>query len=480
MADDPQIPRGRVRRSAKLGSALGVQATRYAGTRAAGIARSQEEADKRIEARHLETALKMAATLGQMKGAAMKLGQLASFVDTEFLPPEYAEIYQEQLAKLRTSAPAMSWDRMRRVLEEEYEPERIDELFEHIEEEAFAAASIGQVHRATLHDGRQVAVKIQYPGIAEALEDDLRNAGMLVRLARALAPGLDAKAIAAELRERVLEELDYEYESQNQRSFSRAYRDHPFIYVPDVLTRLSRRRVLVTEYVDGVGFEEVKQLPQEQRDRFGEIIFRFCFGSIYHLQHFNADAHPGNYLLMPDGRVAFLDFGMTKRLDREQIELEQRAIDAASRRDPEALRQSLHDLGFVKNPSKLDAERLMEHVMAVGGWYMEDRDIEITPRRVMKVIESTSDPRSEYYDLMRRESVPAEELMGRRMETGVLAVLAQLRATRNWHRISREWIYADPPATELGQQEWEYFESRGAIRTPGIVSAEPAPRPPAS
>ena len=465
-----KIPKGRVRRSAKLGSALGVQATRYAGTRAAGIARSQEEAERRLEARHLETALKMAGTLGQMKGAAMKLGQLASFVDTEFLPPEYAEMYQEQLAKLRTSAPAMPWEKVEKVLEEEYDPERIDELFDHIEEEAFAAASIGQVHRATLVDGRQVAVKIQYPGIAEALEDDLRNAGMIVRLARALAPGLDAKAIAAELRERVLEELDYEYEAQNQRSFSRAYRDHPFIYVPDVLTRLSRRRVLVTEYVEGIGFEEVKQLPQEERSRFGEIVFRFCFGSIYHLQHFNADAHPGNYILMPDGRVAFLDFGMTKRLDKEQIELEQRAIDAAARRDPEALRQALHDLGFIKNPSKLDAERLMEHVMAVGGWYMEDREIEISARRVMKVIESTTDPRSEYYDLMRRENVPAEELMGRRMETGVLAVLAQLKAKRNWYRISREWIYADPPATELGEQEWAYFESRGAIRTPGIAS----------
>ena len=131
---------------------------------------------------------------------------------------------------------------------------------------------------------------------------------------------------------------------------------------------------------------------------------------------------------MDDGRVAFLDFGMTKKLDREQIELEQRAFDAASRDDPEALREALHDLGFVKNPSKLDAERLMEHVMAVGGWYMEDREIEITPERVMKIIESTSDPRSEYYDLMRRETLPADELMGRRMETGVLAVLAQLRA----------------------------------------------------
>ena len=210
-------------------------------------------------------------------------------------------------------------------------------------------------------------------------------------------------------------------------------------------------------------------MDQETRDRFGEIVFRFCFGSIYHLQHFNADAHPGNYLLMHDGRVAFLDFGMTKRLDPEQIELEQRAVDAAARKDPEALREALHDLGFVKNPSKLDAERLMEHVMVVGGWYMEDREYQVSARRVMKVIESTSDPRSEYYSLMRRENVPADELMGRRMETGLLAVLAQVGAKRNWHRIMREWVYADPPETELGVQEWDYFEARGVVRTPGIA-----------
>jgi predicted unusual protein kinase regulating ubiquinone biosynthesis (AarF/ABC1/UbiB family) len=468
MAED-KIPKSRIRRSAKLGSAIGAQATRYAGTKAANVARSSERAERSLEARHLETAMKMAATLGEMKGAAMKMGQLASFVDTEFLPPEYAEIYQEQLAQLRTSAPAMPWEKVSKVLEEEYLGEPYDVLFASFEHEAFAAASIGQVHRATLHDGRAVAVKIQYPGVAEALESDLRNAGMIVRLARAFAPGLDARAVAEELRLRVMEELDYEYEAQSQRSFARAYRDHPFIYVPDVLTRLSRRRVLVTEYVEGLGFEDVKALPQEDRDRFGEIVFRFSFGSIYHLQQFNADPHPGNYILMHDDRIAFLDFGMTKRLDLEQIELEQRAIDAASRRDPEGLREALHDLGFVKNPSKLDAERLMEHVMVVGGWYMEDREIQLTPERVMKVIEATSDPRSPYYDLMRRESVPAEELMGRRMETGVLAVLAQLRAKRNWHRISREWIYADPPATELGELEWAYFEERGVRRVPGIA-----------
>jgi predicted unusual protein kinase regulating ubiquinone biosynthesis (AarF/ABC1/UbiB family) len=465
-----RIPKGRIRRSVKLGSALGTQATRYAGTRTANVARSSERAEERLEARHIETALKLASTLGEMKGAAMKLGQLASFVDTEFLPEEYRELYQEQLAKLRSSAEAMPWSKVVKVLEEEYDPERIDELFEDIEEEAFAAASIGQVHRATLPDGRRVAVKIQYPGVAEALEADLRNMGTIVRLAKAIAPGLDPKAIANELRERVLEELDYEFEAQNQRDFARAYRDHPFIYVPRVISRLSRRRVLVTEYVEGVGFEEVKQLPKPERDRYGEIVFRFSFGSIYHLQHFNADAHPGNYVLMEDGRVAFLDFGMTKKLDPEQIELEQRAVDAASRRDPDALREALHDLGFVKNPSKLDAEHLMDHVMVVGGWYLEDREYEVSARRVMKVIESTSDPRSEYYDLMRRESVPADELMGRRMETGVLAVLAQLRAKRNWHRIMREYVYADPPSTELGEQEWEYFESRGERRTPGIAT----------
>ena len=468
LVTEREIPKGRVRRSAKLGSALGLQATRYAGTRAAALRRSPAQRHEALEARHLETAMKMASVLGEMKGAAMKLGQLASFIDTELLPPEYAEIYQQQLAKLRTSAPPMPWSQVSELLEEEYQGEPLDGVFSDLEHEAFAAASIGQVHRARLHDGRAVAVKVQYPGIAEALEDDLRNAGMLIRLAKALAPGLDPAAIAEELRLRVMEELDYEFEAQSQRAFSRAYRGHPFIHVPDVLTRLSRRRVLVTELVDGAGFERVKELPKAERDRFGEIVFRFCFGSIYHLQQFNADSHPGNYLLMGDGRVAFLDFGMTKRLDPEQIVLEQAAIDAASRRDPEALRRALHDLGFVKHPTKLDVERLMEHVMVVGGWYLEDREYQVSSRRVMKVIEATSDPRSEYYDLIRRESVPAEELMGRRMETGLLAVLAQLGAKRNWHRIMREWVYADPPATELGEQEWAYFDARGQRRVPGF------------
>jgi predicted unusual protein kinase regulating ubiquinone biosynthesis (AarF/ABC1/UbiB family) len=463
VADDRSIPKGRIRRTAEVGSVVGTQGARYAGTRAANLARSPDEAAEALERRHLEAAERMVATLGRMKGAAMKIGQLASFIDTEFLPPEYRDLYQRQLAQLRTQAPTMSWKQVRKVLDEEWE-EPCEELFEDFEHEAAAAASIGQVHRAVLPDGRRVAVKIQYPGVADAIAADMQNAGLILRMAKALAPGLDAKAAAEELKERVMEELDYELEAQNQRSFARGYRDHPFIHVPDVVTRLSTARVLVSEWVDGASFEEVRQLPQPERDRFGEIVYRFCFGSIFHLQHFNADAHPGNYLLMPDGKVAFLDFGMTKHLDKDQIELEIAALDAIFDGDPERLRVALHDLGFLNDPRKVDAEQLMEHVKTVGGWYMEDREVTVDSRRVMNAIAAVSDPRSEFYRLMRRENLPANELMGRRMESGVLAVLGQLEATRNWYRIGREWWFADPPATPLGEQEWAYFESRGEKR----------------
>jgi predicted unusual protein kinase regulating ubiquinone biosynthesis (AarF/ABC1/UbiB family) len=461
--DNNSIPTGRIRRTAQVGTVVGSESARYAGTRARNVARSAEAAGEALERRHLEAAQRMVETLGRMKGAAMKIGQLASFIDTEFLPPEYRELYQQQLAQLRTSAPPMPWKKVRAVLDEDWE-EPVDELFEWFDEDAAAAASIGQVHRARLCDGREVAVKIQYPGVADAIRADMQNAGLILRLAKALAPGLDAKAAAEELKERVLEELDYEFEAQNQRSFARGYRGHPFIHVPDVVTRLSTGRVLVTEWVDGLAFDGVRQLPQDERDRFGEIVFRFCFGSIYHLQHFNADAHPGNYLLMEDGRVAFLDFGMTKHLDMEQIELEIAALEAVFDDDPERLRVALHDLGFLNDPKKVDAELLMDHVRAVGGWYMEDREVTIDSRRVMEAIAAVSDPRSSFYRLMRRENVPANELMGRRMESGVLAVLGQLRATRNWYRIGREWWFGEPPSTELGREEWAYFESRGERR----------------
>jgi predicted unusual protein kinase regulating ubiquinone biosynthesis (AarF/ABC1/UbiB family) len=458
-SEDRSIPKTRLGRTARVGLRAGFEGARFAGAKAGGIVRGRDRQREHMEDVALESAERMVATLGTMKGAAMKMGQLASFIDTDYLPDEYRELYQKELGKLRTSSPPMPWDKVQKVLDEEYD-EPCTELFQSIEHEAFAAASIGQVHRAVLYDGRKVALKVQYPGVDAALRADLSNAGMILRLAKAIAPGLDAKAVAEELRERVLEELDYEHEAQNQRAFSRAYRGHPFIYVPDVITRLSRNRVLVTEYVDGLGFEDVKELDAAQRCRFGEIVFRFYLGSIYQLQHFNADAHPGNYVLMDDGRVAFLDFGMTKRLDVEQIRLEEEVVKARIDRDPERLREKLHELGFLRDPKRIEAERLVQHVDAVGGWYLEDVEREIEPEYVMAVISAISDPRSDFYALMRRENVPANELMGRRMEVGVLAVLGQLRAKRNWHRIAREWWFGDEPSTELGRAEHEFWEGR--------------------
>jgi predicted unusual protein kinase regulating ubiquinone biosynthesis (AarF/ABC1/UbiB family) len=461
--DDASIPTGRVRRTAKVGKVVGTEGARYAGTRARNVVRDTGEASEKLERRHLEAAERMVDVLGSMKGAAMKIGQLASFIDTDFLPDEYRDLYQRKLSTLRTHAPSMPWSKVRPVLEEEWDEEP-ESLFESFDHEPAAAASIGQVHRAVLPDGRAVAVKVQYPGVDRAVRADLQNAGMLLRLAKAIAPGLDAGEVAGELRERVLEELDYEIEAQRQRAFARAYRGHPFIHVPDVVTRLSRTRVLVAEWAEGLGFDAVRELPQPDRDRFGEIVFRFCFGSIYHLRHFNADAHPGNYLLMDDGRVAFLDFGMTKQLDREQIDLEIAAIEAVLEEDPERLRVALHDLGFIRQPKRVDAEALMEHVRAVGGWYMEDREVTIDSDVVMRAIAAMTDPRSEFYGLMRRENVPANELMGRRMESGVLAVLGQLRTTRNWMRIASEWWFGGEPETELGRQEREFFGRREPLR----------------
>ena len=458
---DSAVPKSRLGRSARLGMRAGVEGARFAGAKATGLVRSKDARKERMDDVALQSAERLVDTLGTMKGAAMKMGQLASFIDTDYLPDEYRELYQEKLGTLRNSAPPMPWDKVRKVLDQACD-EPYEELFERIEPEAVAAASIGQVHRGVLHDGREVAVKIQYPGIDAAIRADLSNAGMILRLTKALAPGLDAKAVAAELRERVLEELDYEHEAQNQRSFARAYRGHPFIHVPDVVTRLSRDRVLVTEYVSGMGFEQVKQLGQEERNRFAEIVFRFYLGSIYQLNHFNADAHPGNYVLLDDGMVAFLDFGMTKRLDPEQIRLEEEVVKARLDKDPERLREKLHELGFLRNPKRIDAEQLMAHVDAVGGWYFQDEELEITPEYVMSVIAAISDPRSDFYALMRRENVPANELMGRRMEVGVLAVLGQLRARRNWHRIAREWWFGDPPQTELGRLEHDFWARRGS------------------
>ncbi|MEA2152322.1 MAG: hypothetical protein QOI18_555 [Solirubrobacteraceae bacterium] len=458
--ESEKIPTSRVRRTATVASLAAGEAVKQFGTRAANVTRGEEASEEAMARRQLETAKQIVAALGTMKGAAMKLGQVMSFLDVGLVPEQHREEFQRELGKLRDAAPTVSFKQMRKVIEDDLE-EPIDEAFASFDEEPIAAASIGQVYRATLHDGRDVAVKVQYPGVAGAVRADLQNLDMILRLLKRMTPGLDVKAIAEEIKERIVEELDYELEAQNQRSLARIFAGHPFIVVPDVVSSLSRERVLVGEFVHGVGFEELKARSQAERDRLGEIVFRFFLGCLYRHRQFSGDPHPGNFLLQDDGRVAFLDFGLFKRLDTEPVELELAAQRAVVERDAPALHRLLAESGFLPDPARVNPEHLLAFIDAAIWWYTTDETVRLSPEIATQVMIESSDTRYSHFREMRHQDMRPEHLFGRRMEMLTLAVLSQLHASANWHRIAREWMYGDTPVTELGMQEAQFYGRSG-------------------
>ncbi len=459
--ENEKIPTSRVRRTATVATLAASEAVKQFGTRAANVTRGEEASEEALARRQLETAKQIVAVLGTMKGAAMKLGQVMSFLDMGLVPEEHREEFQRELAKLRDAAPTVSFKQMKRVIEDDLE-EPISEVFASFEEEPIAAASIGQVYRATLLDGREVAVKVQYPGVASAVRADMQNLDMIMRLLKRMTPGMDVKAITEEIRERIVEELDYELEAQNQRSLARIFAGHPFIVVPEVIGSLSRERVLVSEFVSGVGFEELKLRSQAERDRIGEIVFRFFLGCLYRHRQFSGDPHPGNFMLLDDGRVAFLDFGLFKRMDSEPVELELACQRAVAEADAPALHRLLADSGFLPDPERVDPNHLLAYIRDAIWWYTTaDEPVELTPEIATQVMIESSDPRSAYFREMRHQDMRPEHLFGRRMEMLTLAVLSQLRARANWHRIAREWMYGDEPVTELGRQEAEFYGRSG-------------------
>ncbi|MHB8240788.1 MAG: ABC1 kinase family protein [Solirubrobacteraceae bacterium] len=460
--ENEKIPTSRVRRTATVATLAASEAVKQFGTRAANVTRGEEASEQALSRRQLETAKQIVAVLGTMKGAAMKLGQVMSFLDMGLVPEEHREEFQRELSKLRDAAPTVSFKQMKRVIEEDLE-EPISEVFATFDEEPIAAASIGQVYRATLKDdGREVAVKVQYPGVASAVRADMQNLDMIMRLLKRMTPGMDVKAITEEIRERIVEELDYELEAQNQRSLARIFAKHPFIVVPEVISGLSRERVLVSEFVSGTGFEELKGRPQAERDRIGEIVFRFFLGCLYRHRQFSGDPHPGNFMLLDDGRVAFLDFGLFKRMDTGPVELELACQRAVAEGDAGTLHRLLGDSGFLPEPHRVDPENLLAFIRDAIWWYTTaDEVVELTPEIATQVMIESSDPRSAYFREMRHQDMRPEHLFGRRMEMLTLAVLSQLRARANWHRIAREWMYGDEPVTELGREEADFYGRSG-------------------
>jgi predicted unusual protein kinase regulating ubiquinone biosynthesis (AarF/ABC1/UbiB family) len=219
---------------------------------------------------------------------------------------------------------------------------------------------------------------------------------------------------------------------------------------------------MVSEYVRGTKFEEFKAFPQPERDRIAEMIFRFYFGCLYRHRQFSGDPHPGNSLLLEDGRMAFLDFGLFKRMPPGTVELEMAVARAIIEGDKETIMRLGAETGFFPEPEKFDPDRVMEHFRAATSWYTEDAEIQLTPEYATQVLIDMSDPRSEYFGQLRHESAPPDHIFGRRMEVLTLAVLAQLHARGNFHRIAREWLYGDEPVTELGRLEAEFYSRAAA------------------
>jgi predicted unusual protein kinase regulating ubiquinone biosynthesis (AarF/ABC1/UbiB family) len=460
--DNDVIPTGRVRRAAKVAGVAAGQGARNYATKAANLTRDEDGRRAAAEQRQIQAAEQIVDVLGQMKGAAMKVGQVMSFMDTGALPPEVQERFQHKLAALRDSAPKASFKDMRKVIEADLE-EPLEDVFDEFEEEALAAASIGQVYRARLHDGRRVAVKVQYPAVASAVRADMQNLGLILRAAKTMAPGIDPKAMASEIRERIYEELDYEHEAQAQRQMARLWRGHPFVVIPDVVTRLSRERVLVTEWVDGRKFDDVKDLPQDERNRFAEIVFRFFVGGLYRSGFISGDPHPGNFLLQDDGRVAFIDFGMTRHVPRGHVEDKIALFQAGLDRDAQRYHDVAVRIGFFPD-AEIDPEQAMQHFCAVSEWWREDHDFTIDQPYIRRVMVDLGDPRSEHWGIMRKSTIPAEALLAGRTETLTLGVLGHLEATANWHRVMAEYIADGPPATPLGEQDAEFWSARPARR----------------
>ena len=456
-----KLPTGRIGRTARVGGLVTGQGLRWAGMRTANRLRTPERAEAAQQERTAALVNELVDQLSRMRGAAMKVGQMISMVELDGLPEDQQRELQTKLASLRDSVPPVPFPKLERMMRDELGGP-LTMVFSEFEEQAFAAASIGQVHRAVTVDGEQVAVKVQYPGVAEAVDTDLRNAMLLLPLVKRLAPGIDARSLFAELRERIGEELDYELEAQHQRRVERKFRGHPFILVPRVDTALSTRRVLVTEYVLGDKFDTIRRRDEAERDRYAEIVFRFYFGLAYRDRIALGDPHPGNYLLRADGKVAFLDYGLLRDVSPERVEAERAIAIAVRNKDAGSLKAALiagdylpRDRADAVDPDL--ALRMMRHAIR---WYAVPgfRRFGSNERRGRNRERDPNEPGdTDVRDQMNQFTLPPETVLIRRMHGIVGIVLWQLRAGADWGAIAGEYLHGEPPATALGEAEAEFF-----------------------
>lgn len=436
------LAQGRLARTLPL---VGLTMRNLAGMTTTSALR-RHDADVSIAARHGRTAERYVELLGRSRGVLMKAGQLLSMIGLQaVVSQEHRALYQAVLARLQDDAPPMPAGLAADVAEIELGCP-LHEIFTDFDPHPIAAASIGQVHAARLHDGRDVAVKIQYPGVEQAIRSDLRNSELLASFLN-LGSGLtcvrsDVPALARELSARIYEEIDYQSEAANQEAFAAAYRGHPLIRIPETVPELCTRRVLTMELSDGLRWSQARTASQPLRDKWGEVLYRFAVGSLSRLGMLNADPQPGNYLFHADGGVTFLDFGCVRRYTPRQVLAVQSAVQATVDSDETLLHEILTTAGYISHADPPDPAGLLAWLRETLAPVVAPQPFTYTPEFAAELTSPDLSPAGRYADVISRLTVPADFLAVVRVNLGLTAVLAELRATGSWDAIRREYCGA--------------------------------------
>ncbi|MEU6529313.1 AarF/UbiB family protein [Streptomyces sp. NPDC046928] len=448
------LPRKAVTRTAKLAALpLG-----FAGRATWGLGKRIVGESAEIVGRELQqrTAEQLFKVLGELKGGAMKFGQALSVFESA-LPEEVAGPYRAALTKLQEAAPPMPTRTVHAVLTERLGEDWHD-LFLEFEDKPAAAASIGQVHRGVWHDGREVAVKVQYPGAGEALLSDLNQLSRFARLLGPLIPGMDIKPLIAELKDRVSEELDYGLEAQAQQAHAEEFADDPDVVVPEVVHQSDE--VLITEWIDGVPLSEViSDGTEEQRDRAGQLLARFLFSGPARTGLLHADPHPGNFRLLPGGpegeddwRLGVLDFGTVDRLPGGLPTPIGESLRMTLDGDANAVYEMLCAEGFVKETIDLEPDAVMDYLLPI----IEPAQVEeftFTRGWMRSQAARGADPRSPAYQLGKRLNLPPAYLLIHRVTLSTIGVLCQLGATVRLRQELEEWLPGFAPEDPTDEED---------------------------